>query len=218
MKITYFGPPAGGKGTVSKRIGNRFGLMYVSSGDICRDEIARGTELGVQLRELNENQGKLTPDDIIMRMVLPKIAGQDNYQLDGVPRTISQALTLEQETSIDLAVYIHVPDEISKERQVNRRKCSLCGRVYNLLPDSPFRPKVEEKCDDDLADLIARKDDNHETAQKRLAEYHKNTAPLVGFYRQRGLIFEVDGSLHPDVVYDLLERTIEELLARNNKT
>lgn len=209
--IVFLGPPGAGKGTQAKVIAERLGVPHLSTGDMFRDHVARGTELGRQARAIME-KGGLVPDELVTAMVASRIQADDcraGYILDGFPRTVAQAKALvdliggrwEGPVVIDLAV------EYNKliQRLTGRRSCPQCGAIYNVLLKPPAREGV---CDIDAATLIQRKDDEETVVRERMVAYDAQTRPLLEFYGGRPLFFEVDGDRPPEQITNTLCRLL----------
>ncbi len=186
--LILLGPPGSGKGTVAKALSAHFGIPHVSTGDILRENVKAGTELGKEVKAVMD-AGKLVDDQLVNRVVEDRLGRPDCAQgviLDGYPRTIEQAealegilARLELETVI---LYLTVDYEVIVRRLGARRSCPVCGAVYNLISKPPHRAGV---CDVDGAELITRDDDKEEVIRKRLEAYDRQTQPLVDFYRVR---------------------------------
>lgn len=197
MRIVLLGPPGAGKGTQAVTIASRFGVPKISTGDMLRDEVARGTEIGREAGAYMD-QGQLVPDDVLIRMLRQRMSepdAVDGFVLDGFPRTVPQAEafdTMLRSTAVPLdhVVLIEIPDADIVDRISLRRTCPECGRSYNLR-HSP--PNEDERCDVDQTSLVQRKDDRAEVVQKRLDEYHGLTAPVVGYYDGKRLLRRIDG-------------------------
>ncbi|MBI5001042.1 MAG: adenylate kinase [Euryarchaeota archaeon] len=191
MKLILLGPPGGGKGTQAKRIVERLGIPQISTGDLLRAEAAAGTPLGKRLKEYMD-AGKLGPDDLIIEIIKKRVAQPDcrkGYIFDGFPRTMPQAQALDTFTKADVVLNIKVPDSEIVRRLTSRRTCKECGAIYNL---QSIPPKVAGKCDKCNGTLFQRDDDNEKTVTNRLNIYHTQTAPLIEFYRVKGLLVEAD--------------------------
>ena len=195
-RVILLGPPGAGKGTQASRIVESLSVPKVASGDLFRDHQARDTELGRLARTYME-RGDLVPDDITIRMVMEWVEaheGEGGFLLDGFPRTLAQAEALDREMvepdGIDRALYINVNTEELYRRLAGRRICRSCQAPYHEY-SSP--PAVAGKCDRCVGDLYQRDDDNAEAVQKRLGVFFKETEPLVQFYRETGILREVDG-------------------------
>lgn len=209
MKIVMLGAPGAGKGTQAVNIAKEFGIPHISTGDIFRANIKNQTELGMKAKSYMD-QGALVPDDITICMLLDRIADNDcknGFVLDGFPRTIPQAESLKaalslQDTRIDHAVDIEVPDEVITSRMGGRRSCPKCGGTYHIVFNAP---KKEGICDNCGSELVQRADDKPETVLARLKTYHEQTQPLIDFYEKEGVLDTVDGTKKPDeVLKDIL--------------
>ncbi|HHK67113.1 adenylate kinase [Candidatus Acetothermia bacterium] len=197
-KVVLLGPPGAGKGTQAKRIVERFGLVHLSTGDILRDEVARGTDLGERAKSYMD-EGALVPDRLIIDMVAERIErATDGFLLDGFPRTVAQAEALERITPIDVVINIELSREAVLERLTRRWICRNCGKIYNL--DAP--PPPGTKCDLCEGELYQREDDRPEVIEHRYDVYQESTAPLIDYYEKRGLLRNVDGSLSADLVFE----------------
>jgi adenylate kinase len=209
--VILLGPPGAGKGTQAKRISQALGIPQVSTGDLLRDNITQGTELGKQAKELME-RGELVPDELVCEMVTHRLAQADcgrGFILDGFPRTVSQAQWLDKclpenhcfETGHGCRqpVVIRFVVEYNQllRRLTGRRTCPTCGRIYNI---HCLRPLVEGVCDDDGSALVTRKDDRDEVIIERLKTYELQTLPLVNYYAQRKRLSEIDGAEDLDSV------------------
>lgn len=197
MRIVLLGAPGAGKGTQCKHIVARYGLLHLSSGDILRDERAKGTELGKKAGSFMDS-GVLVPDQIIVEMMSEAIkkAPVAGFILDGFPRTVNQAVELDKSLAysrqdIDAVLNLKVDDQIVVERITGRRSCPECGAVYHI---KNLKPKVNGICDNDGARLIQRPDDTPEVVANRLETYHQQTKPVVGYYRNNRAIYDVDAN------------------------
>ncbi len=209
MKIVMLGAPGAGKGTQAVNIAKEYGIPHISTGDIFRANIKNQTELGMKAKSYMD-KGALVPDDITIGMLLDRIVDNDcrnGFVLDGFPRTIPQAESLKaalslQDAKIDHAVDIEVPDEVITNRMGGRRSCPKCGGTYHIVYNPP---KKEGICDNCGTELVQRADDKPETVQERLKTYHEQTQPLIDFYRNEGVLTEVDGTKKPEeVLADIL--------------
>ncbi|MBT3377234.1 MAG: adenylate kinase [Lentisphaerae bacterium] len=199
MNLIFLGPPGAGKGTIAKRLLDRFSLLQISTGDLFRENIKGQTEVGMKAKGFMD-RGELVPDGIVIEMLKGRIAQDDckgGVILDGFPRTIPQAEALAADSSvtIDKVVNFVVPDDVVVSRLCGRRICPTCGRIYHTVN---MPPKVEGVCDDDGVALIQRDDDQPDAIQHRLVVYRDQTEPLIAFYRSRGMLADIDGAL-PDV-------------------
>lgn len=212
MKIIMLGAPGAGKGTQAKKIAEKYRIPHISTGDIFRANIKNGTELGKKAKTYMD-QGLLVPDELVCDLVVDRVQQEDcknGYILDGFPRTIPQAESLDAALlalgeSVDFAINVEVPDENIVNRMGGRRACVGCGATYHLV----FAPtKVEGICDACGEKLILRDDDKPETVQKRLGVYHEQTQPLIDYYNEKGILREVDGTKSMEDVF----RAITEIL------
>lgn len=196
--IIIIAPPAAGKGTQSKLISRKYKIPHISTGDLLREEITQKSEIGLKISKIME-KGDLVSDEIILNVLSNKIQNLDRYVLDGFPRNINQAKEYEKllgnfQKTIDKVIYIDLPKEKSKERIVSRLSCSKCGKVYNTAFEQT-KPKLENICDDCKLELIKRKDDTEEVFEKRYQVYMNETEPLLEFYKQKNLLYKIDGNL-----------------------
>ena len=206
MRFVIFGPQGAGKGTQSARITEKFGIPSIATGDIFRWAIKGGTALGLKAREYVD-AGHLVPDELTIGVVRERLDADDcleGFLLDGFPRNVGQARALDEilsgvECSLDAAIVIEVPEEVSLRRILGRRVCSNCGRNYHL--DAP--PEENWTCDACGGEVIERGDDLDEaTVRERLRTYHEQTEPLKKYYRDKGLLVEIDGADgSPDEVF-----------------
>lgn len=189
-KIILLGPPGAGKGTQAKLLAAKNGLAHLSTGDILRDEVARGTDLGKKAKEYMD-RGDLVPDQLIIDMIRGRLDESAGFILDGFPRTVTQAEALEKIVAMDIAINIALSREDVIKRLSSRRVCRKCGKIYNLLYNPPA---VDGVCDECGGELYQRDDDKREVIENRYDVYQQATAPLIGFYKERGLLVDVDGS------------------------
>lgn len=210
MKIIMLGAPGAGKGTQAKKIADKYQIPHISTGDIFRANIKEGTELGKKAKTFMD-AGKLVPDELTIDLLMDRISRPDcanGYVLDGFPRTIPQAESLEaalekRGEKIDYAINVEVPDENIIRRMGGRRACLNCGATYHVVH---IPTKVEGICDRCGSELVLRDDDKPETVKKRLDVYHEQTQPLIEFYSQRGVLVNVDGTRDMEVVFaDIVE-------------
>lgn len=194
MKLILFGAPGAGKGTQASKIADRLGIPTISTGNIIREAIAAGTELGKKVKEYT-NAGKLVPDEVVIGMLSERIAKPDcakGFILDGFPRTIAQAEALDaMGADIECALSLEVRDEDIERRMTGRRSCPGCGETYHIIYNPP---KNEGKCDKCGKDLVRRADDAPETVQARLRVYHEQTEPVKAYYAAKGKLKTVDGA------------------------
>ncbi len=212
MRFILFGPPGVGKGTQAKILSEKHHLAHISTGDMLRASIKQGTELGLQAKSFID-KGELVPDDVIIGMIEEFISDVENHKngfiLDGFPRTVSQAESLNQlliqyDCPIDRVISLTAPDEDIIERLSGRRIAPESGKVYHIKYNPP---KVEGKCDETGEDLIQRDDDKVDTIKKRLQVYKDSTEPVLSFYNNQDLTTEITGTLPIDEI----SREIEDV-------
>ena len=203
MKIIMLGAPGAGKGTQAKMIAEKYSIPHVSTGDIFRENIKNGTELGKEAKKYMD-QGLLVPDELTVKILLDRVAQDDcknGYVLDGFPRTIPQAEVLDKALTelgdkIDYAINVDVPDENI-----------TCGATYHIVH---IPPKKEGVCDTCGSELILRDDDKPETVKNRLDVYHKQTQPLIDFYTEKGVLRSVDGTVDMKDVFAAIVAILEK--------
>ena len=192
MKLILLGAPGAGKGTQAEILSRELGIPTISTGNILRAAMKAGTEVGLKAKAYVE-AGKLVPDDVIIGIIRERLSQDDcrvGYILDGVPRTIGQAETMESMgITIDCALSIEVDDDVIVNRMSGRRTCKDCSQTFHVVNNPP---KNEGVCDSCGGELTIRKDDAPETVKARLATFHKETEPLKDFYAERGLLRTVD--------------------------
>jgi adenylate kinase len=204
MRLVIFGPQGAGKGTQGERFAEKYGIPYIATGEIFRWALKGETALGAKVREYVD-AGKLVPDELTIDVVRDRLEADDckeGFLLDGFPRSIRQAEALDQiladsGASLDEALVMEVPEEVSLHRLLGRRVCSECGRNYHV--DSP--PEKNWTCDRCGGRVVARSDDHEETIRERLRLYHEQTEPLKAYYESRGLLRTVEGNGSPDEVF-----------------
>jgi adenylate kinase len=212
MKIIMLGAPGAGKGTQAKLISREYNIPHISTGDIFRENIKNGTELGKKAKEYMD-KGLLVPDELTCDLVVDRISKDDaanGYILDGFPRTIAQADVLTEALkkrgeAIDHAIDIEVADEFIIKRMSGRRACLSCGATYHIEYAAPKKEGVCDKCG---SELVLRDDDKPETVKKRLEVYHSQTQPLIEYYSKAGVLNEFDGTKDIDEIF----ASIKELL------
>ena len=194
MRIILLGPPGSGKGTQGDLIEERYGFPKISSGDLLREAVSQGSDLGKQAEEFM-NRGELVSDELVVAMIEDRIAArdcQDGYILDGFPRTIPQAESLAaiDPASQEVVLDVQLTDELVIERISARRICSQCGNIFNLKLKQPAEENVCDLCG---GALIQRKDDTPEVVARRLRVYRELTLPLVRYYTEKKVYFTIDG-------------------------
>ena len=195
--VIFLGPPGAGKGTQAKRIARHVGVPHLSTGDMFRDHVSRGTELGLRARPIMA-RGELVPDEIVLGMVEERLTQPDaanGFVFDGFPRTLAQAEKLDgilerRGFGRPRVILIAVDPGLLLRRLTGRRTCKTGGEIYNVY-DQP--PKIEGRCDHDGGELDQRPDDAPEVVRERLAVYERQTRPLVDYYRAKNVLAEVDG-------------------------
>ena len=196
-RVVLLGPPGAGKGTQAKRLTQDTGLVHLSSGDILRDEVSRATELGRTANSYME-RGELVPDELIIDMIRGRIKSTGTgFLLDGFPRTVKQGEALGEITPLDVVINIGLAREEVVRRLTARRVCEECGVIYNLLYDPP---EDESTCPACGGRLVQRDDDKQAVIENRYDVYERSTAPLIDYYRNRGLLRDVDGTRSSDAI------------------
>ncbi|MFO1011478.1 MAG: adenylate kinase [Planctomycetota bacterium] len=206
--LILFGPPGAGKGTQASRLSAALALPHVSTGDLFRENRAKGTPLG-QKAQTYMDAGQLVPDEVVLDMLFDRTSKPDcreGYLLDGFPRTIPQAEALSKRLAASDRVSVlnlMVPDEVLLERITGRRSCKACSNVHHLRTAPPKNPGRCDKCG---GELVQRTDDTVEVFGKRLNVYRQQTQPLEGWYGRANLLVNVDGNRAPEVVFEELRR------------
>jgi adenylate kinase len=215
LNLILLGPPGAGKGTQAERLVDDFDLPYYATGDILRQAVKDGTELGRKAKEFME-RGDLVPDDVITGVIMERIdspEARDGFLLDGFPRTIPQADELTEALDnlgrrLTAVLSIEVPDEEVIRRLSGRRVCEKNGHLYHVEFDPPKNPGF---CDQDGSPLIQREDDKEETVRHRLEVFHEQTKPLIDYYEKQGLLRRFDGTRAPDEVHGHIRATLATL-------
>jgi adenylate kinase len=197
MRVLFLGPPGAGKGTQARELAREWGVPQVATGDMLREQMAAGTALGREAKQYYD-RGELVPDDVILRMVAERFRQPDAAQgfiLDGFPRTIAQADGLarmldELGQKLDAVIYFDVAEPELVRRLTGRRLCRQCQTPFHVVSAPPAREGICDKCG---GDLYQRVDDREDTVLNRLGVYQRQTAPLLDYYRQRGLLRTVPG-------------------------
>ncbi|EHN09939.1 Adenylate kinase [Patulibacter medicamentivorans] len=214
LNLILLGPPGAGKGTQGERLTASEPLEYIVTGEILRAAVREASELGLQAKGYMD-EGQLVPDELVIGLILERVRAEqatDGFLLDGFPRNIAQGEALDGALSqlgrdLNGVLLIEVPDE-EIVRRLSGRRVSSSGRIYHVEFDPP---KVAGKDDVDGTDLIQRDDDKPDTIRKRLAVYHEQTAPLIGYYEERGLLHRFDGTAPADEVEAHVRKTISTL-------
>lgn len=213
MRLIFIGPPGSGKGTQAKRLASRLGIPHISTGDMLREAISDGTELGRKAAPIMA-AGGLVPDDLMVGIIKDRLARSDakkGFILDGFPRTLVQAEKLESIVSGNghdplRVVQLLVPDEAIVKRIALRRTCGQCGAIYHLENQPPANANVCDRCG---AEVIARPDDNEEAVRKRLESFRRQTTPVVDFYKSKKALKQVDGTGPVDQVFERISETLK---------
>ncbi len=210
MKLIFLGAPGAGKGTQAEIIAGKLNIPTISTGNIIREALANGTEMGLKAKAFIE-AGKLVPDDVVIGIIKERLADEDcnnGFILDGFPRTIPQAEALDNMgIIIDKVVDIDVPDENIVNRMSGRRVCKACGSSYHI---ENKKPKVEGVCDNCGGELQIRKDDAPETVLDRLNVYHEQTEPLKDFYAKCGKLRSVEGTAPITEITEAILKVLED--------
>ena len=217
IHIILLGPPGCGKGTQAQNLIREFGFVQLSTGDMLRSAISRGTEIGMQAKSIID-KGELVSDEIVIGIVRDRIFSTEcecGYMLDGFPRTLAQAEKLDQILSdrnqkIDVVLRLCVPDDMAIRRIAGRRFHITSGRSYNIEFNPP---KIEGRDDITGEKLVQREDDKEEIVQSRLNTYHELTEPLVRYYQKQGILKAIDGTGSPENIYTEIKQTLNEVPA-----
>ena len=215
IHIVLLGPPGCGKGTQAQKLIKGFGFVQLSTGDMLRASISKGTEIGMQAKSIID-KGELVSDEIVIGIVRDRIFSTEcecGYMLDGFPRTLAQAEKLDQILSdsnqkIDVVLRLCVPDDMAIRRIAGRRFHITSGRSYNIEFNPP---KIEGRDDITGEKLEQREDDKEEIAQSRLNTYHELTEPLVRYYQKQGILKAIEGIGSPENIYVAIKQTLNEV-------
>lgn len=214
LRTVLLGPPGAGKGTQAAKIVERYSIPHISTGDIFRDNIKKGTELGKKAQEYM-NKGELVPDDLVIEIATTRLLEDDcknGFLLDGFPRTVYQAEKLDafladHGQKVDACINIEVPAEELIKRLTGRRVCKKCGASYHVIN---IPPKQDGICDVCGEELFQRADDTVETVENRISVYNDQTLPLVDFYTKAGVCHSIDGCLGLDEVFTEIKKVLGE--------
>jgi adenylate kinase len=219
LKIIFIGPPGSGKGTQAKRLASRFAIPHISTGDMLREAVTGGTDLGRQAAPIMADGG-LVPDDLMIGIINERLAKPDaegGFILDGFPRTIVQAEKLDAIVNSPAAgdagngteplrvLQLLVPDDAIVRRITLRRTCAQCGAIYHLENNPPANDSVCDRCG---AEVIARADDTEEAVRKRLDSFHRQTMPVAAYYKSKNVLREVEGIGPVDEVFERIEKSL----------
>jgi adenylate kinase len=192
-RLIFLGPPGAGKGTQAAELARRLGIRQISTGDLLRAAVAARTPSGLEA-DGHMKAGRLVPDELVLRILQDRLESPEiasGFLLDGFPRTVPQAEALSRITPIDRVIEFQIPEDRLRERLTQRWNCPSCGRLYNVATRPP---KTAGQCDVDGTPLVHRSDDRDDAVVTRLRVYHEQTAPLVEYYRGRGLLGSVDAT------------------------
>lgn len=214
--IIFLAPPAAGKGTLSEMLQEKYGYGHISTGDLLREEVKKGTDLGKEAEGLMK-AGKYVPDELILKLIKNRVVKSDcdnGYILDGFPRTIVQAekydeLLKELNKDLGVVIYIEIDKEMAMRRACSRITCPKCGRIFNKYSNE-MKPKKEGVCDDCGEKLIQRADDSEETFNKRFDEYIEKTMPLYDYYNEKGVLRKIKAYESKYDTFDEAVKVIEE--------
>ncbi len=211
--VIFLGPPGSGKGTQAKELAKEYGIPHLSTGDMLREHVGKGTTLGLKAKPIM-GRGELVPDSLVLKMVAERIERPDcshGFVFDGFPRTVTQAkylgeLLKQHGLKQPHVLHMVIGTSVLMRRLTGRRTCKVGGEIYNIY-DRP--PKVEGICDNDGGELLQRPDDREDVIRERLHAYEKQTAPLVQYYRRLGLLHDIDA----DKSFDEVKQEMFETLA-----
>jgi adenylate kinase len=218
LVLLLFGPPGSGKGTQAARISSWLGIPAISTGDMLREEIKAGTELGNAAKAIMASGG-LVGDDLVNRMLSQRVSSADSahgFLLDGYPRTVEQAeyldrLLAERKFQTPIVLHLDVPMDALVGRLTSRRQCPQCKRIYNLLHQPPRVPGL---CDDDKTPLITRKDDSEDVVTERIRTYDEVTRPVLAYYQDRKY-HQIRGDRSPGYIFEEITGILEPLVSKN---
>ncbi|MEM1627741.1 MAG: adenylate kinase [Desulfurococcaceae archaeon] len=208
MKAVLIGPPGAGKGVYAQYFREKYCIPHISTGDIFREEISKGTDLGLRVKPYLE-KGLLVPDEIVIEVVKKRLGQPDvarGFILDGFPRTIAQAKALDEIVNIDVAIHIAVSEETAVKRLSGRVICPVCGRVYNIYFEP--KPKIDMKCDYDGAELSRRKDDEPDVVRQRYRVFYETFNPVIEYYLNNRKLMEINGERPLNEALSLLEEML----------
>jgi adenylate kinase len=208
MNLIFLGAPGAGKGTLANMLSKEYNIPQISTGDLFRAAVKEGSELGKQVQGIME-KGELVPDSLTIELVRERLAkpdAGDGYILDGFPRTIAQADALAGFQKIDGVIDFSISDELVIRRLSGRRVCRSCGAIYHV---DNMPPKEEGKCDRCGAELYIRDDDKIDSIKNRLRVYKEQTEPLIAYYRDKGLLREIDSSQSPQNSLEQIKNILE---------
>jgi adenylate kinase len=213
MRLVLLGAPGGGKGTQAKKLVDKYGIPQISTGDILRAAVAKGTPLGKEAKSYM-NKGELVPDSVVIGLVKERIAQDDckkGYILDGFPRNTAQSETLDKVLAgmgspLDTALLIDVDKDVLMKRLTGRRTCKNCQQMYNVYFSPPKKEGICDKCG---GELFQRDDDKEATIKKRLDVYDAQTAPLIDYYKKKGILKSIAGTGSINEIFDKVCKILE---------
>lgn len=208
MNIILLGGPGSGKGTQAKMMIEEYKIPQISAGDILRENVKQETKLGKKAKEFID-QGDLVPDELVINMINKRLEKEDcknGFILDGFPRTINQAEALNKIQKIDKVIELKVSDDVIVKRLSSRRQCKKCGAIYGI--DVP--PKKKGVCDKCGGELYQREDDKEEAIRNRLKVYHDQTKPLADYYKEKGILIEIDGELPIEKIFEDIKKALSQ--------
>lgn len=212
MRLVIMGPPGAGKGTQASMIVERYSIPHISTGDIFRKNLKEGTPLGLKAKEYMD-KGLLVPDEVVVAIVKDRLMQEDckkGFLLDGFPRTVAQANALdevleEMDMGLDKVINIEVDKDVLVGRAVGRRVCSGCGATYHVKFNPPAKPGICDVCGEKV---VQRDDDREETVTKRIEVYLEQTLPLIQYYKDKGLLVNIDGEQEIQRVFEDITKSI----------
>ena len=209
MNIVIMGPQGSGKGTQAKKLKGILGISHISTGDMFREAADKRTELGLRAKNEYWEKGNLVPDEITNQIVKERLAQKDckkGYVLDGYPRTLDQAKALDKITKVGYVILINISDEQAIERICGRRSCAKCGKIYHIKTN----PSPKGNSCICGGKLIQREDDTEAKLKVRLESYHKQTEPVIEYYRKKGVLSEFDGRKGIDELFSEIEKKLKK--------
>ncbi len=206
MRISILGPPGSGKGTIAQKLAKEFNLFYVYPGEILREEVTKNTTLGREIKKYI-NKGTLVPEQFVTELVKLESRGKKKIIIDGFPRSLDQAKRI-KEIGVDLVLYLNVSEEQVLKRLTGRRVCEKGIHNYHIVFNPP---KIAGMCDIDKTKLTRRKDDNPSVIKDRFKIFHRETEPVISYFRRKKLLYEIDASPKPEIVYQNTEKILKRV-------